>query len=297
MTKKTVRGIIAAVTAFILFAAPIAAADAEELATASQSSYTGWVYQNGERYWFDSGTMARSKEVYDPNSDAWYWFDADGTMAHDKDVYLSSEDKWVRYDGEGHMIKGEDYRYGGWYYFDQTTGAMAKGMKYINSNGGKWVYYDWSNGRMAHGETFVNYDGDHTGWYLFDASTGAMYHGDTYVRSNGGKWVRYDRVTGKMVKGLHYQDGAYYYFDQNTGAMAHGSAWVPEWNSYATFDSVTGRYVGNTDSGTGGNVGGHNIRGQYCKKSEVGQQRTDADGTPIICEYRAGNKVPHWYAR
>ena len=93
MTKKTVRGIIAAVTAFILFAAPIAAADAEELATASQSGYTGWVYQNGERYWFDSGTMARSKEVYDPNSDAWYWFDADGTMAHDKDVYLSSEDK------------------------------------------------------------------------------------------------------------------------------------------------------------------------------------------------------------
>ena len=68
-------------------------------------------------------------------------------MAHDKDVYLSSGNKWVRYDGDGHMVKGEDYRYGGWYYFDQTTGAMSKGMKYIHSNGGKWVYYDWTTGK------------------------------------------------------------------------------------------------------------------------------------------------------
>lgn len=75
-----------------------------------------------------------------------------------------------------------------------------------------------------------------------------MFHGDTYIRSNGGKWVRYDRITGKMVKGLHYQDGAYYYFDQTTGAMTHGRAWVPEWNSYATFDSVTGRFVSKTSN-------------------------------------------------
>lgn len=200
------------------------------------------------------------------------------------------------------MVKGEDYRYGGWYYFDQTTGAMSKGMKYIHSNGGKWVYYDWTTGKMAHGEAFVNYDSSHTGWYLFDQYTGAMFHGDTYIRSNGGKWVRYDRITGKMVKGLHYQDGAYYYFDQTTGAMAHGRAWVPEWNSYATFDSVTGRFVSkasnnNANPGTNGNTGGKNIRGQYCKKSEHGQQKNDADGTPIICECRNGNKVPHWYAK
>lgn len=116
-------------------------------------NYTGWVYQEGSQYWFDSGIMARSKEIYDPSSNAWYWLDADGTMAHDKDVYQSSNDgKWVRYDSAGHMIKGEDYRYDGWYFFDYTTGAMAKGMKHISSNGGKWVYYDWINGQMAHGE-------------------------------------------------------------------------------------------------------------------------------------------------
>jgi len=53
----------------------------------------------------------------------------------------------------------------------------------------------------------------------------------------------------------------------------------------------------NANPGTNGNTGGKNIRGQYCKKSEHGQQKNDADGTPIICECRNGNKVPHWYAK
>ena len=63
---------------------PIAPASAEETVSAPESDYTGWVTQDGEYYWFDSGIMARSKEIYDPGSDAWYWLDADGTMAHDK---------------------------------------------------------------------------------------------------------------------------------------------------------------------------------------------------------------------
>lgn len=34
---------------------------------------------------------------------------------------------WVRYDESGAMKKGEDFRYGGWYFFDYITGEMAKG--------------------------------------------------------------------------------------------------------------------------------------------------------------------------
>ena len=50
-----------------------------------------------------------------------------GVMAYNKRCLLRSNGgKWVRYDSNGHMVKGEDYRYGGWYYFDMTTGAMAK---------------------------------------------------------------------------------------------------------------------------------------------------------------------------
>nr|WP_304304517.1 GH25 family lysozyme [Bifidobacterium catenulatum] len=202
-----------------------------------------WVTKNGQKYWRDSdGSLARSKEIYDPESNAWYWIDSDGTMAHDKDVYLRSNGgKWVRYDSNGHMVKGEDYRYGGWYYFDVTTGAMVKGISYVPSNGGKEVCYDWVTGKMLYGEQYVDYDRKIAGWYLFDRRTGAITYGDVYLRSNGGKWVRYDRSSGKMVKGLQKQDGAWYYFDETTGAMAHGRTWVPQWNTWHMFDVVTGR--------------------------------------------------------
>ena len=202
-----------------------------------------WVTKNGQKYWRDSdGSLARSKEIYDPESNAWYWIDSDGTMAHDKDVYLRSNGgKWVRYDSNGHMVKGEDYRYGGWYYFDVTTGAMDKGISYVPSNGGKEVCYDRVTGKMLYGEQYVDYDRKIAGWYLFDRKTGAMTYGDVYLRSNGGKWVRYDRSSGKMVKGLQKQDGAWYYFDETTGAMAHGRTWVPQWNMWHMFDVVTGR--------------------------------------------------------
>lgn len=208
---------------------------------ASGRPLNGWVVENGRKYWYDDGARAVSKEVYDPKSNAWYWFDKDGSMATNKDVYIPAGDKWVRYDGQGHMRKGEDYRYGAWYYFDPTTGAMRKGIVHVTSNGGKWVYYNWTTGKMAYGETYVNYDAEHTGWYLFDQHTGAMYHGDTFVRSNGGKWVRYDRTTGKMVKGLQRQDGSWYYFQPTTGAMQKGRVWVPEWRAWHWFDRTTGR--------------------------------------------------------
>ena len=125
-----------------------AADDNQEL-----SALNGWVERDGELYWYDDGVMAASKEAYDPESNAWYWFDADGTMARDKDVYLPLSNKWVRYDAEGHMVTGEDCRYGGWYFFDEVTGEMAKGVRLVEGGDGwKWVYYDYVTGQMAHSE-------------------------------------------------------------------------------------------------------------------------------------------------
>lgn len=212
----------------------------------------GWVVEDGVRHWYENGRMARSHAFYDRASDAWYWADADGSIARDKDVFIPKDEsdrskggKWVRFDKESRMVKGEQHStkagHVGWYYFDPTTGEMAKGMRYVPSNGGKWVYYDATTGIMAHGERYVDYDAAHTGWYHFDPTTGKMTHGDVYVRSNGGKWVRYDRTTGIMVHGLQRQDGSWYYFDQKTGAMAHGRTWVPEWHAWHEFDRVTGR--------------------------------------------------------
>lgn len=107
---------------------------------------TGWLDSDGNpttqahaSYWADpSGNVARSKEFFDPVTGAWYWADSDGVIARDKDVWQPSNGgKWVRYDANGRMIKGEDYRYGGWYLFDETTGAMEKGVVWVASNGGE----------------------------------------------------------------------------------------------------------------------------------------------------------------
>lgn len=177
-----------------------------------------------ERRWFDGGVMASEHAFYDPDASSWYWADADGSVATSKDVFIpineldrSAGGKWVRFDENSRMVKGEDFQDGNWYFFDFTTGAMAKG------------------------EAYLDFDIDHTGWYYYDEITGVMAHGDVYLHSSGGKWVRYDWATGKMIKGLNYYDGAWYYFDSATGRMAHELTWVPELGAWHRFDAVTGR--------------------------------------------------------
>ena len=182
------------------------------------ASGTGWSELDGERYWFDSGVMARDKQVYDPASNAWYWFDADGTMAADKDVFVpvSNEDrsqgKWVRYDAEGHMVKGLDFRYGAWYCFDDVTGEMMKGFVYL-PDGQRWVYFDPVTGRMLTGEQAI--DGQ---WYLLDDETGAVTYGwHRFERT--GRTVFYSWPTGAMVHGPYEVNGIVYRFDEVTGAL------------------------------------------------------------------------------
>ena len=124
-----------------------------------------WMSEGGKQYWYENGVRQgydprnasyRGKEIYDPESDAWYWLDnvQQGAKAVSKDVYQESgaglwaerEDgtgKWVRYDGSGHMIKGWDTNENGTYYFDLTYGTMAKGAVTID---GKDYYFDEESG-------------------------------------------------------------------------------------------------------------------------------------------------------
>lgn len=98
-----------------------------------------WYQINGIKYWYENGIRqgmeGRGKEIYDPESNAWYWLDSvdDGKMAVSKDVYQESNGgKWVRYDENGHMVKGWNERNGKKFYFDPVTGAMAKGIVEID---------------------------------------------------------------------------------------------------------------------------------------------------------------------
>ena len=205
----------------------LSGADSDAVPTADSdagfAAVTGWATgADGARHWYDEGVMAADKAFYDPGTDAWYWADADGSIARDKDVFIpvSNEDrssgKWVRFDGQCRMVKGEDCRYGGWYLFDEVTGEMAKGFRFVEANGGKWVCYDRVNGQMHHGQAA---DGGH--WYLFDEYTGATLYGFQYIASDG-KWVFYDRTMGWMLYGEQAIDGNWYYLDPNTGAVTYG---------------------------------------------------------------------------
>ena len=234
------------------------------------STYTGWKTVNGKDYWYENGvkqgTTGRGKEIYDPDSDAWYWLDADqgGAKAVSKDVYQESNGgKWVHYDANGHMIKGWDTNDDGTYYFDLITGAMAKGdivvdnlpcsfdtvtgiglncaWKRINGKdywyeGGKRQGYDPNNAAYRGKEI---YDPASNGWYWLDnVQQGAKaVSKDVYQESSGGKWVRYD-ANGQMIKGWNTNADGTYYFDPITGAMAKGTTTIDGMTYY--FDPATG---------------------------------------------------------
>ena len=234
------------------------------------SGYTGWKTVNGKDYWYENGvkqgTTGRGKEIYDPDSDAWYWLDANqgGAKAVSKDVYQKSNGgKWVRYDANGHMIKGWDTNDDGTYYFDLVTGAMTKGdatidglpcsfdtvtgiglncaWKRINGKdywyeGGKRQGYDPNNAAYRGKEI---YDPASNGWYWLDnVQQGAKaVSKDVYQESSGGKWVRYD-ANGQMIKGWNTNENGTYYFDPVTGAMAKGTTTIDGMTYY--FDPATG---------------------------------------------------------
>ena len=234
------------------------------------SGYTGWKTVNGKDYWYENGvkqgTTGRGKEIYDPDSNAWYWLDAKqgGAKAVSKDVYQESNGgKWVRYDANGHMIKGWDTNDDGTYYFDLVTGAMTKGdatidglpccfdtvtgiglncaWKRINGKdywyeGGKRQGYDPNNAAYRGKEI---YDPASNGWYWLDnVQQGAKaVSKDVYQESSGGKWVRYD-ANGQMIKGWNTNADGTYYFDPITGAMAKGTTTIDGMTYY--FDPSTG---------------------------------------------------------
>lgn len=206
--------------------------------TAKYGEKNGWVEENGKKYWYEKGvkqgTTGRGKEIYDPDSDAWYWLDAvqGGAMTVNKDVYQESAagqwadrpdgtGKWVRYDENGHMIKGWQTTEKGTYYFDPTFGTMAKGVTEIDGvpcafdqNTGigldkQWVTingadYWYENGvrQGLEGRGKEIYDPASDAWYWLDAVDQGKKatSKDVYQESEAGQWADRADGTGKWVR-------------------------------------------------------------------------------------------------
>ena len=206
--------------------------------TAKYGEKNGWVEENGKKYWYEKGvkqgTTGRGKEIYDRNSDAWYWLDAvqGGAMTVNKDVYQESKagkwadrpdgtGKWVRYDENGHMVKGWQTTEKGTYYFDPTYGTMAKGVTEIDGvpcafdqNTGigldkKWVTingadYWYENGvrQGLEGRGKEIYDPASDAWYWLDSVDQGKKatSKDVYQESEAGQWADRPDGTGKWVR-------------------------------------------------------------------------------------------------
>ena len=206
--------------------------------TAKYGEKNGWVEENGKKYWYEKGvkqgTEGRGKEIYDPDSDAWYWLDAvqGGAMTVNKDVYQESAagqwadrpdgtGKWVRYDENGHMIKGWQTTEKGTYYFDPTFGTMAKGVTEIDGvpcafdqNTGigldkQWVtingadyWYEKGVRQGLEGRGKEIYDPASDAWYWLDSVDQGKKatSKDVYQESEAGQWADRPDGTGKWVR-------------------------------------------------------------------------------------------------
>ncbi len=186
------------------------------------SDQSGWYREGNTLYWLDAGEIARDKEVYDPASDAWYWFDLDGTMATNKDAFVPTnaertEGKWVRYDENGGMIKGEQFYNGGWYRFDWISGEMIKG--WFDAGDGKMYYYDPQWGTRVHGLVEIE-DIE----YAFNNETGAMLDCEWYVVEGAKFWYEDGVRQGLEGRGKEIYDpasDAWYWLDAvDDGKMA-----------------------------------------------------------------------------
>ena len=233
-----------------------------ETVTVENAVENGWSADG--MYWYENGvlqgTEGRGKEIYDPESDAWYWLDAvqGGKKAVSKDVYQESwagayadrEDgtgKWVRYDENGHMVKGWTENEDGTYYFDRETGAMAKGETVIDGvpcrfdaytgvgldkawaeENGALYWYEDGKRQGTEGRGKEIYDAGSDAWYWLDAVDNGKkaVSKDVYQESFAGAYADKEDGTGKWVR-----------YDEN-GKMIKG------WN-----ENVAGKYYFDPETG------------------------------------------------
>lgn len=198
----------------------------------------GWKEIDGNWYWYEGGVRQgysvkagyRGKEIFDPESNAWYWLDNvdGGKKATNKDVYQESQaddegniGKWVHYDENGHMVKGwYTNSEGNTYYFEPTYGTMTKGYATID---GKYYHFNETTG-ICEGEVKQSeYKWVYTGNLEFN-DEGKIVSRYEYQYDDNGNQTRYAYYTGNKIKTEEVKEGnsayiRYEYYSDNVESL------------------------------------------------------------------------------
>lgn len=182
------------------------AADESEGPAYIEGKNLSWYEAGGKSFWYENGVKqgtyddpkgvvgfgtVRGREIYDPESGAWYWLDSvnSGARAIGKEVWMP-----YIYQNEKGLTDEEKYAYSR----QSDPGMQDLVYAYMQNGTGKWVRYD-ENGKML------------KGWVTIEGALAEKYpdqKGNTYY---------YDTKTGLMAKGEITIDGETYFFDELTG--------------------------------------------------------------------------------
>ena len=225
----------------------------------------GWLLIGSDWYYVENGVLFGGLKTI---GGATYYFDQGKMvtnarrMVHDSS---SNTDKWYEFDANGHMIVGWSLDSDGIWYYYNSDGASASGMKTI----GAATYYFAADGHMCTnysvsiGEVMYYFGNDGVlsntqskpsdgwklmtdGWYYF--RNGSMIKSEFltqgnitwYLDENGkmctnqeklidGAWYRFD-ANGYMITGWYgANDGSWYYYGSNgqagNGFTQIGNVW------------------------------------------------------------------------
>jgi hypothetical protein len=146
----------------------------------------------------------RGREIYDPDTNAWYWLDYiyDGAKATGKEVWMpyiyQDEANWKDDAAKLNEIVKAVNSYSEDFGPTSDMGEQVRQM--ILSGKGKWVRYD-QNGRMM------------KGWVTIIGTLAEIYP------EQAGNRYFYDYTTGLMAKGWTTIGGTRYFFDEMTGVL------------------------------------------------------------------------------
>ena len=166
-------------------------------------------------YYFANGGAMRTGWILEP--EGWYYAREYGTIKG----WLYLGNLWYYLDGNneeypGLMVSGQDKVIAGEKYSFSPNGDMRAG--WYMSNSGEWYYYDNYSGQICSGWKYVN-----NNWYYLDPQ-------DNNKMIPGG-WKKFDNgyylfnSDGSMVTNWSYVNGNWYYFSSD-GLMRTGWQWI-----------------------------------------------------------------------